>query len=124
MADTVDEERRCPVDPAAHAVDEVSSDAVVVGTSVQVPRCPTGGINRRGCPAKVIGVDLALMGEQPVMRLPEPTACADCFGQLRGEFGVRVDVGQGKCRNTNRTVSGRCASRVSTIGYAWPQYGH
>ena len=49
---------------------------------------------------EVVELQLVLVGEQPVVHLPEASLRAGRLHRLGGELGVRVDVASGRWRKT------------------------
>ncbi len=77
-----------------------------------------------GVPAQVAVVERLLALEQQLVHVPEPALQRGGLGRGRGGEGVRVDAGQEKCRNANRTFP---ASRRPACSIGWKacrEYGH
>ncbi len=93
VADSVDEEGRSSVHPAAHSGGEVFPDPGLMDPICQLPGHAVGVHSRfRSVTDQAVAIELALVGEKALVHGPELPLSAGSLRCLRGGLRVRVDL--------------------------------
>src|SRR5438034_4709897 len=92
VADAVDIEGRCPVDPASHATHEVIVDPLVVGVLLELGlKWRQAQTDCRRMLEQVLERQPVLVLVETVMHLPEAVLIARSLRRFGGQFGVRMN---------------------------------